>query len=201
MKHLAVIVVVAGLAVSPASPRADKTTSAGLVQSTEVVGDRDRLDITQQVRRADGQRPPGLTRLAITFPPGTRLNAARFPRCSLAKLQAKGPSACRAGSRIGFGIVHVQVPFRFPHEFTGALRVFNGTGVARFEQSLLLYVRPQEAGPSLVIPGRWTGSTRAGRQLELQMSHISLMALAGSTFSRRRTNCRRLCPSTNSITK
>jgi hypothetical protein len=162
--------VAAAIVVWPGALGADETTSAGLVQSTEVVGGPHGVAITQKVRRADGQLPAALSELEITFPMGTRLNTGSFPRCSLAKLQTKGLSGCVPGSRIGSGIVRAQVPFRFPHEFAGTVRIFNGTGIARFaaRRSLLVHVRMQ-AGPDLVFVGRWTGTTRDGRQLLVRL--------------------------------
>lgn len=173
MKRFAVIVVLAGLAVWPAAPAADQTTSAGLIQSTEVVGERQGVEITHTVRRVDGQLPPPLTELELKFPPGTRLNTAAFPRCSLAVLQAKGPSGCVPRSTVGSGIVRAQVPFRFPHEFAGTLTIFNGPKARHSSRRLLMYIRPQ-AGPSWVLAGRWAGSRRAGLRLILSLSRITI---------------------------
>ena len=143
------------------------TTSGNLVQSTEVRSSRHGVEITQRVRRADGQLPPGLTRVEFAFPPGTRLNAAAFPRCSSATLQAKGPSACTPRARVGSGLVRAQLPFRFPHEFSGTLRIFNGTRPKHTNgRQLLAVVRP-EAGPPFVLVGLWSGSRRGGLRLTL----------------------------------
>lgn len=170
MKRIAVLVLLAGVAAWPGAPAANETRSEDLVQSTEVTGERHAVRITQKVRRADGQLPPAVTELQLQFPPGTRVRPGAFPRCGLPALQAKGPAGCARGARIGTGIVRVQVPFRFPHEFAGTLRLYNGTGIAWFSSrhSVLMYVRPQ-AGPSFVVPGRWEGGTREGRRLLLRL--------------------------------
>jgi hypothetical protein len=165
------LVVFAVLAAWPPTLAADQTTSAGLVQSTEVSGEPESLDITQTVRRVDGQLPPPLTELELKFPPGTRLNVARFPLCGLAKLQAKGPAGCVRRARVGSGIVRIQVPFRFPHQFAGTLRLFNGK--AGDERMLLLYMRPQ-AGPGSVLVGRWSGSRQAGLRLKIRVAQIAI---------------------------
>jgi hypothetical protein len=171
MRRLIPIAALTAFLVWPGVPGADQTTSAGLVQSTEVSGQRESLDITQTVRRVDGQLPPPLTELELSFPPGTRLNAARFPRCGLAKLQARGPAGCVRRARVGSGIVRIQVPFRFPHQFAGTLRLFNGK--AGDERMLLLYMRPQ-AGPSSVLVGRWSGSRQAGLRSKIRVPQIAI---------------------------
>jgi len=48
-------------------------------------------------------QPHTLTSATLLFPQGATLNSARFPSCSPAKLQAKGTTACPAGSKIGSG--------------------------------------------------------------------------------------------------
>jgi hypothetical protein len=174
MRTIAVIVFVAALAAWPSAPAADETTSGNLVQSTEVVGERHGIDITQRVRRVDAGLPPGLNQVEIAFPPRTRLNTGAFPRCSIATLQAKGPSACAPGARVGSGIARAQVPFRFPHEFHASLRIFNGTRAKLSNRrQLLAHVRPQ-AGPQWVLVGRWSGSPRTGLRLTLSPPPVAI---------------------------
>jgi hypothetical protein len=166
MRRLVLAAVLTALVAWPAALGAKETTSGVLVQSTDVVDDRDSVEVTVRVRRADGQLPSPWTRLELAFPPGTRLNAAAFPKCSLAVLQAKGPGGCAPASRVGTGISRAQVPFRFPHEFAAALRAFNGTRAQRsHKRQLLVYVRPQ-AGPSWVLVGTWEGSRRSGLRVQ-----------------------------------
>src|SRR5215207_1196833 len=49
------------------------------------------------------EQPPIMNRIVIRFDKGGKFNARKFKRCSLAKLQARGPNGCPSGSKIGTG--------------------------------------------------------------------------------------------------
>ena len=50
-----------------------------------------------------GQPADRVATVTFTMPPGTRTNLAAYPKCSKAALEARGPSACPSGSKVGTG--------------------------------------------------------------------------------------------------
>src|SRR5437763_4290077 len=48
-------------------------------------------------------RAPIITGFDLWFPAGSQYNGARFPSCSVSKLDAGGPAACPKGSIMGSG--------------------------------------------------------------------------------------------------
>jgi hypothetical protein len=48
-------------------------------------------------------QPPPLKKVVIRFNSGGKFNGAKFPKCSFAKLQAKGIKGCPKGSKVGTG--------------------------------------------------------------------------------------------------
>jgi hypothetical protein len=174
MRRIAMAVVLGALVAWPATLPADDTTSGPVIQSLEVVSNPTGGDITFRVRRADGTAPPLLTRLVLDLPRGTGLHAQRFPRCDLARIQAKGPSACTSGARVGTGALVARsdiVPKRVGSEAT----LFNGEGLESARRVLLMHVRP-ELGPTFVLVGKWRGSSRAGLRLDLAYPTIRILA-------------------------
>jgi len=165
VRKLAVILAFAGLAVWPGVPAAHDTLSAGLIQSTEVTAQRHGVDLLFAVRRVDGGVPPSLTRLVVEFPPRTALHARRFPRCGLARLQAKGPAGCPPRARVGSDAIVAQSPIE-PKRVEETLTEFNGVPPnGRPRRVLLLHVRP-EVGPRFVLVAAWKGSAH-GLRLDL----------------------------------
>jgi hypothetical protein len=51
----------------------------------------------------DGTSPPTTKETIVSFGKGIKFNASKFPSCTLAKLNASGPSACPKGSKVGTG--------------------------------------------------------------------------------------------------
>jgi hypothetical protein len=74
-------------------------------------------------------KPPALTKAAFELPAGTRLDSGALPQCTATddELQARGPSACPAESRIGAG-TFVGITGAGPpaDPFVGDIAAFNG---------------------------------------------------------------------------
>ena len=49
------------------------------------------------------EQPPIMNRIVIRLNEGGKYNSSKFPRCQLAKLQARGPNGCPSKSKIGSG--------------------------------------------------------------------------------------------------
>jgi hypothetical protein len=174
MRGIAMVVVLGAVVVWPAALPADQTTSGEVVQSTEVVGDPSGTDVTFRVRRADGAVPPLLTRLVFKLPRGARLHTAVFPRCGLARIQAKGPSACASRARVGTGEVVARSEL-FPAAVGSKATLFNGGRFESARRVLLIHVQP-ERGPSFVLVGKWKGSARDGLRLDLAYPTVRILA-------------------------
>jgi hypothetical protein len=175
MRRIAIAAVLGTLVAWPATLPADQTTSGAVIQSTEVLQSPRGVHIVYAARAADGlPAPPFLNRLVIDFPPGGGLHTARFPRCWIARLQAKGPSACAPRSRIGSGAI-VGKSELYPKGVDSTVRIFNGVAIGSTRRVLLIHVRP-ELGPDLVLVGKWRGTAREGLRLELLYPTIRILA-------------------------
>jgi hypothetical protein len=94
------IVLAAGVATAQAVP--DVPTLHGTAKRTAAKGVRLTLAVGLDTDPS-GLQPHTLTSATLLFPQGATLNSTRFRSCSPAKLQAKGTSACPAGSKVGSG--------------------------------------------------------------------------------------------------
>ena len=79
----------------------------------------------------DGTSPATAKEVVVSFGKGIRFNSARFPSCTLAILNTKGPKACPKGSKVGTGSAVALVggtPGEPPPSTTETLKIttFNG---------------------------------------------------------------------------
>jgi len=130
-----------------------------------------------------GTDPGTITKAALFFPHGPRVNGALFPSCSPAKLQRMqgSPNACPHGSRLGTGTALGTSP-----QFHGVLEhlkmdVYNGPG----GRSLLLYLRgliPVAIGGMINAPFRAIHSHRWAYKLTINVPR-SLQKLGGGIYA------------------
>jgi hypothetical protein len=121
-----------------------------LIQVTDVVAQQRGVHIIHSVRQTDTLLPPNVTRLELGFPSGTRIHPARFPRCGMARLQAKGPAGCPSRARIGSGSIVGRTGLH-PGGVGARVAIVKGEAIDS-RPTVLLYIRPQ-LGPSFVSFG------------------------------------------------
>jgi hypothetical protein len=98
------------------------------------------------------EQPPIMNRIVIKFDKGGKFDAKRFPRCSLAKLQARGPKGCPSGSKIGTGNGIGMAKPVVTDPVNGKLTLFNGAKVGG-KDTVFVYVFP-DLGPTFVSVGK-----------------------------------------------
>ena len=98
------------------------------------------------------EQPPIMNRIVIKFDKGGKFDAKRFPRCKLAKLQARGPNGCPSGSKIGTGNGVGMAKPVVTDPVNGKLTLFNGEKVGG-KDTVLVYVFP-DLGPTFVSVGK-----------------------------------------------
>jgi hypothetical protein len=86
----------------------------------------------------DGTSPPTTKETVVSFGKGIKFNASKFPSCSLATLNSKGPKACPKGSKVGTGSATALVggsPGEPAPTTTETLKVtaYNGPGGKKYE--------------------------------------------------------------------
>ena len=97
-------------------------------------------------------QPPIMNRIVIKLNKGGKFNASKFPRCKLTTLQAKGPSACPKGSKIGTGSGVGMARPVVTDPVNGKLTLFNG-GRQGGKDTVLVFVLP-DLGPTFVSVGK-----------------------------------------------
>jgi hypothetical protein len=92
-------------------------------------------------------QPPIMNRILIKLNAGGKYNGSKFPKCTLAALQSKGPSGCPKGSKIGSGtgVGYARPVVNDP--VNGKLTIFNGGN------QVFVFVLP-DLGPTFVSPGK-----------------------------------------------
>ena len=96
-------------------------------------------------------QPPIMNRIVIKLP-GGKYKANKFPRCRLAVLQAKGPTACPSKSKIGSGTgIGLARPV-VEDPVNGKLTIFNGNRQGG-RDTVLVFVFP-DLGPTFVSVGK-----------------------------------------------
>jgi hypothetical protein len=103
------------------------------------------------------EQPPIMNRIVIKFDKGGKFNASKFKRCSLAKLQARGPNGCPSGSKIGTGNGVGMAKPVVTDPVNGKLTLFNGAKVGG-RDTVLVYVFP-DLGPTFVSVGKISKSS------------------------------------------
>jgi hypothetical protein len=93
-------------------------------------------------------QPPVLNRVVIKLQKGGKYNSSKFPRCNLAALQSRGPTACTkskigTGTGIGRALPVVEDPVN------GKLTLFNGSKSGG-KDTVQVYVFP-DLGPTFVV--------------------------------------------------
>ena len=97
-------------------------------------------------------QPPIMNRIVIKLNKGGKFNASKFPRCKLTTLQAKGPSACPKGSKIGTGSGVGMARPVVTDPVNGKLTLFNGERQGG-KDTVLVFVLP-DLGPTFVSVGK-----------------------------------------------
>jgi hypothetical protein len=106
------------------------------------------------IKSADpaAEQPPIMNRIVIKFDKGGKFNSSKFKRCTLAKLQARGPNGCPSGSKIGTGNGIGMAKPVVTDPVNGRLTLFNGARVGG-RDTVLVYVFP-DLGPTFVSVGK-----------------------------------------------
>jgi len=91
--------------INPVPPPAPAPTSATIMPSLAPDRLGARVSLTFSIRYAGGEFgvPSPVRRSVLRFPAGMSLDIPRLRACSAARLRARGPSGCPAGSEIGSG--------------------------------------------------------------------------------------------------
>src|SRR5262249_11283696 len=92
-------------------------------------------------------QPPIMNRIVIKLNAGGKYNGSKFPKCKLSTLQAKGPSGCPKGSKIGTGsgVGYARPVVTDP--VSAKLTIFNGGS------QVYVFVLP-DLGPTFVSVGK-----------------------------------------------
>ena len=106
------------------------------------------LDVQIASSEPGQPQPPIMNRIVIKFNKGGKYNNAKFPRCNLASLQAKGPNACPSGSKIGTGNGVGRALPVVEDPVAAKLTLFNGSKVGG-KDTVFVYVFP-DLGPTFV---------------------------------------------------
>ncbi len=113
-------------------------------------------------------QPPIMNRIVIRLNEGGKYNANKFPRCALAKLQARGPKGCSSKSKIGSGrgVGYAKPVVTDP--VNAKLTIFNGAKVGG-KDTILVYVFP-DLGPTFVSVGKVTKKRSGGFDYNLDFN-------------------------------
>jgi hypothetical protein len=105
------------------------------------------------------EQPPIMNRIVIRLNEGGKYNSSKFPRCQLAKLQARGPNGCPSKSKIGSGTGVGYAKPVVTDPVNAKLTIFNGAKIGG-KDTILVYVFP-DLGPTFVSVGK-ISKKRAG---------------------------------------
>ena len=113
-------------------------------------------------------QPPIMNRVLIRLNEGGKYNSSKFPRCTLAKLQARGPNGCPSGSKIGSGrgVGYAKPVVTDP--VNAKLTIFNGAKVGG-KDTILVYVFP-DLGPTFVSVGKVSKKKAGGFDYNLDFN-------------------------------
>jgi hypothetical protein len=92
-------------------------------------------------------QPPIMNRIVIKLNAGGKYNGSKFPKCKLTALQAKGPSGCPKGSKIGSGTGAGYARPVVTDPVSAKLTIFNGGS------QIFVFVLP-DLGPTFVTVGK-----------------------------------------------
>jgi hypothetical protein len=125
--------------------------------------------VTVNIASSDpaADQPPIMNRIQISFQKGGKWNGPKFPKCSIAALNSKGPKGCPSGSKIGTGngVGYAKPVVTDPVK--AQLTIFNGGN------QILVYAFP-DLGPTFVTPCKVIG----GYNLDCQIPPIKTLPSA-----------------------
>lgn len=132
--------------------------------------------LTVDIKSTDpaAPQPPIMNRIVLKLPQG-QYNARRFPRCRLARLQARGPKGCPRKSKIGSGRGTGMARPVVMEPVNGKLTIFNGQRMGG-RDTILVYVFP-DLGPTFVSVGK-VKRTRSGYTLDFTVPPIKTLPSA-----------------------
>jgi hypothetical protein len=116
------------------------------------------LNVKFEASDPAAEQPPIMNRVVIKLNEGGKYNSSKFPRCQLAKLQARGPKGCPSKSKIGSGrgVGYAKPVVTDP--VNAKLTLFNGAKVGG-KDTVLVYVFP-DLGPTFVSVCKITKKTQ-----------------------------------------
>jgi hypothetical protein len=123
---------------------------------------------------APNAQPPIMNRIVMKLPNG-KYNPSKFPRCKLAKLQARGPKGCPRKAKIGTGTGIGMARPVVTDPVNGRLTVFNGQRIGG-RDTILVYVFP-DLGPTFVSVGK-VKKKRNGYTLDFNIPPIKTLPSA-----------------------
>jgi hypothetical protein len=126
------------------------------------------LNIKFESKDPAADQPPIMNRVLIRLNEGGQYNSSKFPRCTLAKLQAKGPKGCPSGSKIGTGTGVGYAKPVVTDPVNAKLTIFNGAKVGG-KDTILVYVFP-DLGPTFVSVGKITKKKANGFDYNLDFN-------------------------------
>jgi hypothetical protein len=167
-----------------AAARADAVTSQS-VQFHAKYSKRDRhksrgglsLRTTINITDPAAPAPLQLAHTTLRFPKGATVNARYFPKCKLAALRSKGPSACPKGSKLGSGRGRGAAP-PIIASVDAKITLYNGE-LVHGNPSLIIYTLP-DIGPILTLSGvlKPGGSSKYGYILDMDVPPIKTLPSA-----------------------
>src|SRR2546425_1523326 len=95
-------------------------------------------------------QPPIMNKIVINFQKGGKWNGKKFPKCTTAILNSKGPSGCPKGSKLGSGTGVGYAKPVVTDPVSAKLTIFNGGS------QILVFALP-DLGPTFVTPGTISG--------------------------------------------
>jgi hypothetical protein len=114
------------------------------------------LNIGAELGMADGSVPEPVNHMRFSFTRGAKVHPEAFATCTMAILEAKGPSGCPTTSKLGTGkAIAAALEDTFPADVT----VFNGPGT-KAGRKILIYAR---ALGTVVIPLTGTLTKSSGQ--------------------------------------
>ncbi|HZO61149.1 MAG TPA: hypothetical protein VFB51_15795 [Solirubrobacterales bacterium] len=126
------------------------------------------LNVRFEASDPAAEQPPIMNRIVIKLNEGGQYNSNKFPRCQLAKLQARGPNGCPSKSKIGSGrgVGYAKPVVTDP--VNAKLTIFNGAKVGG-KDTILVYVFP-DLGPTFVSVGKITKKRSGGFDYNLDFN-------------------------------
>jgi hypothetical protein len=103
-----------------------------------------------RITDSSGGKPPALTNTTLRFPKGSVVNAKYFPKCSPAKLQAKGVKGCPSASKVGTGKAQGDARPIVADPIDAKITLFNGTP-RNGNPTIIIYAVPELSSPLTIV--------------------------------------------------